>query len=51
MGSHKSIYEALRKRSPEEAEKSMEHHLEQLMKDVNDYWHEFMESSHADQNV
>jgi len=45
IGSHSSIFCALEKGSPEEAEKSMEAHLDRLKDDVNTYWHEFSENN------
>jgi len=44
MGSHRAIFDALKQRNPEKAEKSMAGHLEQLCKDVNTYWHDFQEN-------
>ena len=43
MGSHRAIYEALKKHAPDEAELCMEAHLNRLRKDVNTFWHEFSE--------
>lgn len=44
MGSHRSVFDALRNHDPEKAEESMSAHLDQLCKDVNTYWHDFQEN-------
>ncbi|RKX79944.1 MAG: hypothetical protein DRP87_01370 [Spirochaetes bacterium] len=44
MGYHQSIYESLKEHSPEKAEKYMEAHLNQLCRDVENFWHEFNEN-------
>jgi len=35
---HKAIYEALRKRDPEEAEARVRGHLESALNDLEEYW-------------
>lgn len=41
MGSHRAIFEALKTRSPEQAEAAMAQHIDHLCEDVDTYWHEF----------